>query len=413
MRKNRTNKQEYQFNYANRKSSILEDDRRSHKQLSKIHRKNNKIQNQLKQCPPPPKKYDYQLNNNEIKLYLGGLPPLCQKKNIIKSLSILGKVGETQIFIDFRTKMCKGYATANIIPYTWLVEQAQHEGLRAIDIIESQKIKILGRDIYLEEHLSGEALIQKNTELYEKRVFVARIPRLVDDDLLKFTFQAFGKVQSAYQIVNTNGVPQTFGYVTFFDKHSTMKCLAAEGVLIKGKWVSVCPFKKGGKRGKPDSYNKAPKPNNFQNQLDPIQERNKKKKRKRKRKGKRSRELEKYKKKLVEEYGPPRKRYSLHLNTDQIKQNSANLVINTATKHTRQKHLIAKRKNQQQIYFANRDEAGRDEHRFSWREERRDRIRLRAQTNILSNVETQWIKPSMAGYSPRHFYHQEDNIKLN
>lgn len=82
----------------------------------------------------------------------------------------------------------------------------------------------------------------------KKRLFIGGIPKSATDNQLKRIFEKFGKVRTAYTIVDYEGKSKYFGYVDFEEEEGAKKALDARPIKIKGRVLDVKQFEKPGEK---------------------------------------------------------------------------------------------------------------------------------------------------------------------
>lgn len=104
-----------------------------------------------------------------------------------------------------------------------------------------------GSEIQAERQLSGEELDRKQEEVQQKRISLMGIYGRVTNDLLREKFERFGEVDVAYCRRYKDNRHKAYGFVTFFDKNSALRALAAKKIKINSKNVRIQEFAKKNK----------------------------------------------------------------------------------------------------------------------------------------------------------------------
>lgn len=175
------------------------------------------------------------------KIFLGGLPAGCKRRDILNAFKSYGTIQTVNLIKDMKTYLCKGFGDISI----------RFESKRKFAIFLKQEFFMRGRKIYVEEFLEGNKLEKKNSQLYEKRVFIKDLPVGITDAELFGIFSQFGKVQSAYQIKSVNGRLMSYGYVTFFKFKAAQSCVKQGKVTLRDGTIKCFVFHKRhlGKKG--------------------------------------------------------------------------------------------------------------------------------------------------------------------
>jgi len=110
-----------------------------------------------------------------VKFFLGGLPPLIKKKELKKLFKQYGKVKKVELFIDYKTMLCKGFGNMTI-DFSSTQFSSHQNHIQTIsknyENFLKKKFFIEEREIYIELFLKGKNLKNRNDDFLSKRIYI-------------------------------------------------------------------------------------------------------------------------------------------------------------------------------------------------------------------------------------------------
>lgn len=189
-------------------------------------------------------------NNKPQKFYIGSLPGNAKESTVFSIFKYYGKILDLRLIKDRKTKKCAGFG---FITFEVLNQKSHMQ----LSNILSDPHLLMGREIKVERHLSGESL-QRHTQGHKnKRIFVGNLPKGLSDAMLSNYFSRFGDLESAYRVkIQSENRLTNYGYVTFLSEEPVQAILAMEKIpgrgvnleILDNKIVKVKSFVKGGSK---------------------------------------------------------------------------------------------------------------------------------------------------------------------
>jgi RNA-binding protein Musashi len=200
------------------------------------------------------------------KLFVGGLPPSLDRKELKHIFEEYGFVADTVVMLDPATQRSRGFGFV-----TFDVEKSPHA---VQDAIDAQPLLVHGREVEVKvatafvwgssgssqsgpesSHLNHESARSVGSAGSEReidsampeqsycRVFVGGLPPEVDREELKHIFETFGSVEEAIVMMDvTTQRSRGFGFVTFDPvdgRNSAQRAIQAQPIPVHGRGVEV------------------------------------------------------------------------------------------------------------------------------------------------------------------------------
>ena len=157
------------------------------------------------------------MKKREFKIFFSTVPNNVTNENFVKTIK--------NTFSGSRVKfLSKSREGSN--RYGYIQFKNKKEMKKAIDY----DLNFSGKRVVLQEYLSGNKLIAKQKLIEKSRIFIKKIPEDYSDVKLKKVFEKFGEVISAFRAFSAKN-PANFGFVTFKNPESVMKCINKKVVI--------------------------------------------------------------------------------------------------------------------------------------------------------------------------------------
>lgn len=180
------------------------------------------------------------------KVFIGSIKKNSQSADLQTKLEEFGFINKAEILHPSDGVISKGFAIVNL----------DFKNINLDSFLKS-KISYEGANLYLSRYLEGDAIKKRNEELSRKKVFVSGIPDSFTNDQLLKLFSHFGGIETAYinrrRKIKKKKVEENqsqdnqetekvfFGFVTFLEEESAIRCLEA-GVKDLGSNFEVNSF---------------------------------------------------------------------------------------------------------------------------------------------------------------------------
>lgn len=166
---------------------------------------------------------------NTHSIFVGGLSNTITNQDLLAYFGQFGNLVscEVQMWKNNPTK-CRGFAIIQV------------DSQSAYERILNQTHKLQGRAIECKTVIQDKTQLDSHSkEEQEKKIFVSGLCKRVDDEHLRTFFSQFGEVRMAYVVKHhKDKKSRGIGYVSFKNKESKVKALAATGLVIEGK--NIC-----------------------------------------------------------------------------------------------------------------------------------------------------------------------------
>lgn len=181
------------------------------------------------------KHQDSNMKNSQRMIFVHGLHPLTTREELTEIFSEYCEISNFSMTQASRAGINKGYAFF-AVPNAKVAEM----------LVQSEHI-LHGRKIHCDLKHRSRTDEEKSQR---KRVFFGGVKKGTTDKDITAFFAQFGRVRTAYAIVDIRGNRKNYGYVDFFNEKSAKVAVENSPVMIEGKKVDVRPFYKKDHRSK-------------------------------------------------------------------------------------------------------------------------------------------------------------------
>lgn len=169
----------------------------------------------------------------EHKLYISRIPNEVQLEELVNHFSKFGEITVTNVKKSSRKHK----------PYAVEVVTLSYSTFQKILTHSPHSLRDNSVEIEVEECLTGEALLKKEEEIFEKRVSIFGVYGKVTNEDLKEAFSQFGKVDYCYLNYYPDNPAKAHGFVTFFNQESASAAIKAKRVRMNRKNVKIKKFR--------------------------------------------------------------------------------------------------------------------------------------------------------------------------
>lgn len=156
------------------------------------------------------------------KLFLGGLPPTFNEKDLYTLIQVFGEV-RIDLIKKKNSELNDGYA------FIYPANRETADRLLGSELVVGQRT--------LQFQLSQGRKVYEEADPY--RLFMRNLPFTVSDEELTAYFRGHCRVRSAYSIKSDNKNSKGYGFIHLYDQGSADKLLAIGNFIIKNFKVSV------------------------------------------------------------------------------------------------------------------------------------------------------------------------------
>jgi len=168
----------------------------------------------------------------EYKLFIGGIPTLLTKVELIEILNNVSRIENLTICKNRSTGLSKGYAFFSV------------KGIERFQCFINNLIPVRGRWLRCQPKESCKD-IKTSKPAFHWRLFISRLPIGVTDQELIESFRYLQGFITAYCIRDIHGVSKRFGFVDFIDQESLLIALnQSRGLKIRGSAIRISIFEK-------------------------------------------------------------------------------------------------------------------------------------------------------------------------
>ena len=191
-------------------------------------------------------KWREQNNSGVIQLFIGSLPARCKEDDLRQLLRPYGKLTSINLFIDFKTVLCKGFGNVTLKIH----QKARLDNAKIVEKLLKTPFNLKGRKIHIERFLKGDQLENRNQALSGRRIFLKNLPKKIKNSDLVSLFSRFGEVHCAYCIKSATGRNMPYGYVNFMRRDATEAALRQGIIFLMGRRIYIYPYKQRNFSGK-------------------------------------------------------------------------------------------------------------------------------------------------------------------
>jgi len=180
-------------------------------------------------------------NYGKIKLFIGGIPTLIPREELVEILNKLAPIRSLTICKDKNSGISRGYAFFGLER-----EQDAHIFLEAEIIIQ-------GRKLHCQKKESSKTMRKKRSTLHW-RLFLSRLPQNALDNELVEPFRGMPGFLAAYCIKDIHGNSKRYGFADFQNEQTLKSAFrAASNIRIRNVLIKVSIFERRGGNEADDS----------------------------------------------------------------------------------------------------------------------------------------------------------------